>query len=64
MSLSISDSANSYYSQTYPHTVSSTFNEQVSIDIDKKFQASFTLKEGSTPVPGIKVTIAASGMTS
>jgi hypothetical protein len=64
LTLTISDSANVYYPLSHPYTVSSTFDEQISLDIDKKFSASFTLKDGTTAVPGIKVTISASGMTS
>jgi hypothetical protein len=62
--LTISDSANAYYGKTYTHTVASTFNEQVTLNIEKKFQASFTFKTAANvAIAGIKVTMTASTMT-
>lgn len=61
--LSISDPANYYYSKSQTYTVTSSYNAQVTIEVEKKYIATFSFLYSSAAIPGLQITLSASGMT-
>lgn len=60
----ITDDENEFYPVTQDYTVTSTFNSQVTVTIEKRFTCQFLLKDGSSnPLSNIQVTLTAGGFT-